>query len=226
MPRNTVATTLPDRIFASLKQDILACRLYPGEPLNEEKVAKRFKASRTPLREACNRLANEGLLVSVPNKGFFVAPITMKDIASLYQVRLIVESAVAGLAARTITAGGLEELGGLVEIEREQQAGAVNAEVIDHNLVFHVTLARATRNDRLVNLTRSLLEQSSRFDHLLLSMYPADWGDWSDWTEHAAIVESLRARDAHQSRQAMARHIQIAEERMFKIFTMGLVPEE
>src|SRR5690348_2344405 len=110
---------LTDRMFRLLRDEIITGGLKPGEPFNEGVMAKRFNASRTPIREACNRLRNAGLLVATPNKGYMVAPITIKDILNVYQLRLVVEPVCAEYAAQNLSEEEVDELERLLEPERE-----------------------------------------------------------------------------------------------------------
>ncbi len=94
---------LADKIFDLLKREIVTGGLKPGEALKEVAMAKRFNASRTPVREASNRLSNAGLLVPVANKGYTVAPMTIKDILDVYDLRIMVEPLCAEYAARNLS---------------------------------------------------------------------------------------------------------------------------
>jgi DNA-binding GntR family transcriptional regulator len=91
---------LPDRVYSKLKQQILTCRLAPEHRLIESELCAALHVSRTPLREALNRLALEGLVVAAPLAGYIVAPLTIEDIRDLTEVRQIVESEAAALAAQ------------------------------------------------------------------------------------------------------------------------------
>src|SRR5437867_10165754 len=106
------------RISKHLRSEIISCKLTPGAPLNELDVARRFRTSRTPIREACNRLTHQRFLVSVPNKGHIVAPISVKDILSLYQIRFIVETACAESAATRLSRTEIEDLEETLTLEK------------------------------------------------------------------------------------------------------------
>ena len=95
----SVGNNLRDRIYAELKRLILSGRVAPGEHLPETKLCQRLKVSRTPLREALNQLGHENLVIFRPNCGFVVAPLSAEDAQRLQELRRIVESKVAALAA-------------------------------------------------------------------------------------------------------------------------------
>ena len=83
--------TVQSQIYAALREDILRGVHPPGAQLNEAELARRYAVSRSPLREALSRLAGEGLLVSVPNRGIFVRRFTEKYINDVLNMRDILE---------------------------------------------------------------------------------------------------------------------------------------
>jgi len=206
---------LVDRIYDDLRSEIIRCKLAPGEPLNELEVATRFKTSRTPIREACNRLAHQRFLISVPNKGHIVAPISIKDILSLYQLRFIVETACAESAATRLSLSEIEALEELLRVE-ENPEQADKDELIEMNRNFHRQLTAVSRNERIIDLVELLLLESVRLDYFLMDYHP------SDWTGHAEIMAALKARDGTRARLAMGSHIQLTQERMSKVFSAAV----
>ena len=203
---------LTDRIYKELRSEIITCKLAPGAPLNELEVARRFRTSRTPIREACNRLTHQRFLVSVPNKGHIVAPISVKDILSLYQLRFIVETACAESAATRLNRTEIEELEELLSLEKNPEE-ADKDELIEMNKKFHRRLADVSRNERIIDLVDLLLLESVRLDYFLMDYHP------SEWTTHSEIMAALKARDGARARLAMGGHIQLTQERMSKVFS-------
>jgi GntR family transcriptional regulator, rspAB operon transcriptional repressor len=209
---------LTDRVFRLLRDEIISGAPKPGEPFNEGVMAKRLKASRTPIREACNRLRNAGLLVAMPNKGYMVAPITVKDVLNVYQLRLVVEPVCAEHAARNLSGEELDELERLLEPERKHPENEPHLALIDLNKAFHLFLAETTNNDRILSLIDSLLLAAARMDYAFIDLYPAAW------TGHAEIISALKARSPADARQAMYRHIQLSQQRMSRIFSTDQLP--
>ncbi len=203
---------LTDRVFELLKREIVTGGLKPGEAFNEGVMAKRFNASRTPIREACNRLRDAGLLIAVPNKGYTVAPITVKDVLDVYQLRLVVEPVCAEYAARNLSGKEVGELESLLRPELEHLENESHLALIELNKAFHLRLAQATKNDRIVSLIDALLLAAARMDYAFMDLYP------SAWTGHVEILAALTAHDARGAREAMFRHIQLSQQRMSMIF--------
>ena len=107
---------LPDRVYSVLKYPVLTRALAPGQRLKEKAIADELAVSRTPLHEALNRLAQENLLARTPYRGYAVAPVTVEDIQNLCELRVILETAAAGLAAERATPEELKRLAGCVDL--------------------------------------------------------------------------------------------------------------
>src|SRR5271154_2635113 len=105
------ASTLSEKVYRAFKRDIIHSVYQPGEALSEKALADRYKGSRTPVREAAVRLQNERLLRIVPNRGYFVAQITLQVLNDIYEFRCAVECSAAELAAaKGATSEALKEL--------------------------------------------------------------------------------------------------------------------
>ena len=94
-----------DRVYLLLKGWILNCRFRPGDFLPEVEVAEHCNTSRTPIREACNRLAEEKWLSKIQNRGYIVAPISIQDIMEVYQFRKLLECFTARRTAKINQSG-------------------------------------------------------------------------------------------------------------------------
>src|SRR2546425_12813529 len=102
--------TTANRVHKQLKSDIVTCKLAPGRCLSEMELAKRYEASRTPVREACRALEHEGLIQIIPFRGYFIAPLTVADFQDLQEIQLIVDPEAAARAAQRATAQQLSEM--------------------------------------------------------------------------------------------------------------------
>ena len=93
------ALSLEEKVYHSLEQQILSGKFKAGEALTEVKLAKSLGVSRTPVREALQRLGREGLIRLVPNKGAVVVGISEKDLIDIYKIRMRLEGLAARIAA-------------------------------------------------------------------------------------------------------------------------------
>ena len=110
-----------DRVYRLLRSWILDCRFRPGDFLPELEVAAQCKTSRTPIREACNRLTEEKWLSKIQNKGYLVTPISVQDVVEVYQYRKLLECFAAERTAQAITAEEAAALRNLLLVESKRK---------------------------------------------------------------------------------------------------------
>lgn len=215
---------LADRAYAILKHHILTCELRPGQRLVEKDLCKEIGISRTPLREALNRLGLEGLVSLVPYRGYEVVPVTMKDIRDMCELRYIVESEAAARAAERATPEEVEQLTALAELRYIPGDRKTYEDYLRANSAFHQLLAHCSHNARLEAMVVSLL------DHLQRPLYLGlDLGlDTEAATaEHMAVLDAIRTKDSERAARLMREQIVDAEQRMMAALAseagMGLV---
>jgi len=198
-----------ERVYRTLREWLIAARLRPGEFLSEVELASQCRTSRTPVREACGRLAQDNWLVRIPRKGYLVAPISVRDIVELYEFRRILECFSAEKVALSARRDEIEELRGLVRVESDPQAGL--QEILASNQAFHLRLAQLAGNQRVVDELRLSLGYVQRLDTLCTQTAPG----WIPHTDILSAIESHRPQEAHQ---AMAIHVDTSRDKMIKLF--------
>ena len=208
---------LPDRLYASLKHRILTAELLPNQRILESDLARELEVSRTPLREALNRLANEGLLVLVPYRGYAVGPLTRQSIRDLFEVRLINEPEAAALAAERGTESELQAVRAVAELKYTPGEPESYIEYLRANSSFHLALARTSGNSRLEAIIISALDQEQRAEYLVLDAgLPINTEEPT--SEHWEIFEAVRAHDADAARALMRQHITRSARRIIPKF--------
>src|ERR1700745_3787839 len=134
--------TLTEKAYACIKEGIVRGEIEDGVSLSEKAIRTRYGIGRTPFREACNRLHHEHLLEVVPRRGYLVPQMSLQEVRDLFEVRVLVEGAMAELAAVRATEREIEELTHLADqsvLPRPSRKGANHrAEV---NTAFHLRLA-------------------------------------------------------------------------------------
>ena len=209
------AASLGNRVYQALKRDIITGVFQPGEALTEKMLAKRYRGSRTPVREAAVRLQQENLLRIVPNRGYFVRHVTINELNELYEYRAALEGACAELAARK---GGdqaaLDEMRRLGQIHFEKNDRPSYERFIEADTAFHLALAQLTRNQLLVNAVRAVRCQMER---IMFAAIDIDYYGESPAKEHAAILDAIQARDSERARQAMQEHIFISKDKVLQL---------
>jgi DNA-binding GntR family transcriptional regulator len=213
-PRTIVASprrTAAEEVYRSLRRDIITLQHRPGAPLGEQALADSYGTSRVPVREACRRLQQEGLLTSIPYKGYFVSPISPKEISDSFELRSAIETRAVSLAVARASDRELERLSALASIEYTYSDWASYADFLDRNLGFHLEVASLSRNDRLFTVLHNLLVSMQRFFFLGL-----DLGDFGAEmrSEHELLVRHMTRRDGAAAAACAEQQITASYERI------------
>jgi DNA-binding GntR family transcriptional regulator len=199
---------LREVVFDSLREAIINGTLRPGERLMEIQLAEELGVSRTPIREAIRKLELEGFVVMVPRKGAYVAGISLKDIADVFEVRASLEALASGLAAERITDEELEELERILVRLAEISEGGNVPEFVDSDTSFHDYLYQCSRNQRLIQMLSNLRDEIQRFRSVSLA-FPGRPREALE--EHRKIVEAVAGRNITKAQHAAWEHIEKAE---------------
>jgi len=210
-PRIHAPAALPDRLYAVLKHRILTCAMRPGERITEKDVCTEMSVSRTPLREALNRLALEGLVVLTPYRGYVVAPVTVRSFQELCEVRRVLEPGAAALAARRATPEMLKALRAEAGLTYTPGQPDTYEAYLRANSRFHQTLVRCTGNSLLETMVASALDRHQRPLYMGLDV-GIDAAAVS--AEHRQLVDALERHDAKRARSLMKDHVSRAEARI------------
>ncbi len=210
-PAVLTPAALPDRLYAILKYRILTCVMRPGERIVEKDICKEMTVSRTPLREAINRLALEGLVVLTPYRGYAVAPVTVTAFQELCEVRQIIEPDGAALASARATPEQLAALRAEATLSYTPGDPATYEAYLRSNSRFHRALVRCTGNSLLETMVTSALDRHQRPLYLGLDVGVDAAAATS---EHLQLVDALERHDAEAARQVMFDHVAHAEERI------------
>jgi DNA-binding GntR family transcriptional regulator len=194
---------LREAVYRHLKDLLLSGRFAPEERLSEPLLAQELGVSRTPVREALMRLAEEGLVELVPGKGARVRRFAPEEVEEVYGVRALLEGEAARLAALRATPWELKELE--ERLEAIDQAPREDfAEQMRRDLEFHRALVRLSGNRTLFRLYEDLLSSLA----LVRSALPNLSQEETTRREHRAILEALKARDPEGARRAVEAHVE------------------
>lgn len=218
------------RAYAHIRRKMAAGELMMGSHLSEEALAREIGISRTPVREALNRLGTQGFVEHVPNVGTFVKKFTRQELWELLELRELLEGYAAARAAARMGPAQLDELQILCDRMRQvchklrthKQADFPPEAIKRFNLAdesFHMILLRASGNaqvERLVedyglitNLCRRTfpMPATMRFSTLF----------WS-WAAHVRILRALQAHDDERARRWMSDHISRSKATIMRYF--------
>jgi len=214
---------LSERVYQALKHDIITAVLPPGEPLTESDLATRYHASRTPVREAALRLEEQKLLRVVPNRGYFVGHLTVKDLNDIYEYRAVIECASAELAAkRGISQSEVARLSRLGSYRGRQGSRASFEAFIEADTAFHVSIAQLTQNALLIKSVTDMRCQMERILYAAVDALEPNYyyGDLPV-RGHEAVLRAIKNRDTKLARKTMCEHITSAKNEIFKLVSIG-----
>jgi DNA-binding GntR family transcriptional regulator len=189
--------------YADLRALILEGVLRPGDPIREGAVAARLGVSRTPVRDALQRLVGDGLLTRGGPRGLAVRQLDQQQIVELHALREVLEGMAAQLAARHASEPEIQALRDLVRRQRDGLA-AYPESWNELNGLFHRGLAQAARNRYLAADLQELIESSALMGGI--GEVPR-WRREAAIDEHARIVEAIELRDATAAAATAAQHV-------------------
>jgi len=210
--------SLADQAYQGLLAAIAEGRLRPGERVRETALANQLGISRTPIREALQRLARDGLVQLDARNGARIAELSLGAIQELYDLREILEGSAARLAALGATANDLQRLDAILEKEAAHLGDP--AALAKLNKLYHQTLCEAANN-------RYLMSAVATFSTTLLLLGPttlaAHQRAGESHAEHRGVVEAVAAGDAARAETLMRGHIRRAREiRLAMVLDAGL----
>ncbi len=191
-----------DAIYSDLKAKCIAFEFRPGDRLNEVALARALDVSRTPLREALNRLVSEEMVVFKPGEGFFARLLEPKAIYDLYELRLILETASVRYAALRASDEALLAFAARHRDAEARLSGMTVGEAVQDDEAFHLDIARLSGNESLVGQLDRLNEQ----------IRLVRWVDMAQRvhetkSEHAQMIEALVWRNGPGAAVLMEGHI-------------------
>lgn len=185
-----------------MRRDILSCDLRPGELVSEAELARRYGVSKTPVRDALQRLEQEGLVEIEPRRGHRVRPISMQEAGDLIELRAILESAAVAKVARVASDAQLGDL----DVFRVTDTSSVVA-FADYNCQFHIVLAELSQNHRLAKDIRRMMEFYDRLALVSLNSLSRGVGLQAPLADHLTIIDALQMRNGRLATRLMRQHI-------------------
>ncbi len=201
-------SSLGEMAYEAIKEALLEMDLnqMPDEGrLDERGLAERLGISRTPLREAINRLVSEGFLKVVPRKGIYVVKKSKKEIIEILLVRAALEGMATRLAVKHITKKEIQRMKAIFSPFNTSNMHGQFSKYADANIVFHELVLRSSQCEKLIELARSI------FDHIRWVRFRAATFEerlFKAHQEHFAIIDALEERDADLAERMMREHVE------------------
>lgn len=196
--------TLAEQAYAQIKQLIFEFALMPGDRFSESELAERVQVSRTPLRQALQRLEREGFLQVFPKLGWQVAPLDFDTFDELYDMRILIESHAAARLCEAEERPQLAEMAATWLVPPEERLTDVAA-VGAADEAFHTLLVEGSGNREMLRVHREITERI-RIIRRLDFTKPARIETTYD--EHARLVRALTRRRAEEACRLLRAHIE------------------
>ena len=194
--------SLAERAYDEIRRLIIRLDLAPGDVVREADLQATLDMSRTPIREALQRLARDHFVTVIPRRGMFVSAIEFDELAMLYETRAIMEPYAARLATKRGTQADWDEMADV--LAETALPGKTPEELLELDRQCHEIIWRASGNRFLTNTLDTLYAQSDRLWH----MYLADVHDMGHAVDdHAAIHEALQSGDAETVANLIEDHV-------------------
>ena len=215
------------RVYAQVREDIIGLRLPPGANLDEASLEQRFGVSRTPVREALIRLASEGLIVLLPNRGARITHIDIGDVPQLFEALELCQRATIRWAAMRRTAKDVTELRETNQKFLEAARNGDSERMGEVNKEFHMVIGRICGNKYFESLYSSLLAVSLRLARTAFAYAPRSGEAHEDYymevvRQHEAMIKAVENKDA-EGADALARiHTDLFRDRIKRYLNSNL----
>lgn len=219
MSKASAPLNLSEQAYDRIRRDIVNCVLLPEGKLQIEAVSRRYEIGAVPIREALNRLSSEGLVERRSQRGFYVATISLADMAELVKTRIWMET----LALRESIANIDEELEEALVLSYHRLArtqrrmpeiadAEANEEWERHHKNFHMLLLDKCGSSLLLGFCSQLMDQSVRYRNMSLKTNPSRLRREGAASEHMAILDAVLNHDADLACGLLKTHYQITLE--------------
>ncbi len=212
---------LREHVYVGIKNAIIGGEFEPGKRLIEEKLAEEMKTSRTPVREAIQKLEKEGLIYRLPRGGFAVKGVTEEEVDEVFGLRGILEGYAGYLATERMEQDEIRFLEEIIGKEEECLQDMNAEEFIRLDSEFHDALYKAAKNTRLYNLLNDLRDYMYRY-RVIIQRYQrkAELAV----QDHREMVASIKNKNARQVERLVRKHMTRGKDIIKKKIRQGQEP--
>ncbi len=212
---------LREQVYTNIKSKIIGGDFEPGKRLIEEKLAEDMKTSRTPVREAIQKLEKEGLIYRLPRGGFAVKGVSEEEVEEVFSLRGVLEGYAGFLATARMEQDELKALEEVIAREEECLKEMNVDEFIRLDSEFHDTLYKAAKNNRLYALLNDLRDYMYRYRVIILRYQRKPQLAVQD---HKEMVSSIKSKNARQVEKLVRKHMVRGKDIIKKKIRQGQEP--
>jgi len=198
-----VYRSMQDIVFQTLRDEILTGKLRPGRSLSTLSLAKRLGVSRTPVREALNRLISIGLVENASYRGCSVRKLSVEEVVEVYYIRAALAGVCARLATKRITEAQKKKLIVLCEKMEKDRPGEDLKAMLHQNFEFHNIIFKAAHSPSIEAMALQYYHQSEQFRVLSLEL-PGRFEEAC--REHRGILQAILDGDAERAERCSREH--------------------
>jgi DNA-binding GntR family transcriptional regulator len=203
---DSAPTSLADRAYLAIRDQLIMLDIQPGEPLDDDQLAKSLGMGRTPVREALKRLEGDRLVVSYARRGTFATGMDIADLAHISEIRVQLEPLAARRAAERAPRATRTELGELAsQIEALDVARTDRTELMRWDLSVHRAIYRSANNPHLEDVLIRYDNLATRIHCMFLDRLSTV--DMHVVTEHVALLRAIAAGDADRAGDLARAHV-------------------
>ena len=223
-----INSVLTDFVYSEILNMILSLQIKPGERIREDLLAEKLGVSRTPVREAVNRLTQNGFITSIKRKGLYCVEVTQKDLCDLLDLRKALESLSFFKCIDIATEKQLEHFHEIIQdfhskfnaiIRHTTDSTPAEISLLhnDYDIRFHVGIAAISSSTRLIKyinevenlllIARQRIYKSSESTNIVLL----------SWKQHEFILEALCARDKNAAASMLDEHLMLMKKTQVEV---------
>lgn len=206
--QKTEPISLTERIYRDLRLSIITGKLPGGTRLIESTLAHKMGASRTPIREALQRLSQEKLVYSIPRLGFIVEDMTEADIQDLFATRMEIELLVGRWALPKITEDEIDQLKNNLDKTDTVLKNNQTDKMIDLDIEFHHIIYKATRSKSLYQISKNISDHTLKF-RLACIHIPEIANRARD--DHRSIYNAFKSKDPKKVEATITDHLMVVK---------------
>lgn len=209
--------SLKQQAYNAIREKILNCEYPPNTFLNEDLLCREFNVSRTPIRDALSRLEQENLVTIISKKGIMVAPLTLNEINTIYETRILLEPYILSTYGSRITESKLQQMQDNIKKAEKKLDQIQELYLLDDE--FHRMIVEICENKYLIQCYSNIYAQNLRLR--IISGNDNKDRRSASCQEHKMITDAILSKDYEQSANAMRTHLLESKEAAFKVIMNG-----